>query len=235
MRTERAARVFVLLTSPYEAARSTRMVLTDITPAKRECLAGTQAGVREYGHERLIAIGRQLASDTLDRFRHEGTHYSLPYDRPLTHRLHRVRRHATPCHGLAAYGLEQCERLSDRRLADSRGAKLRLECIDDTRRQLPELNAAETRQNVEIPDRRVPLLRFSSQLGRGIPLPPLTRELVERHLAVLERGKFSELPATANLRLEPFSVFTAVEGLNALPSAPTAESPADPIDAAARS
>ncbi len=202
-----------------------------VAPFQCERLLWPQPGVREDDEQRRVAqpvLLEQPRAHQLDDRRRDRLHRGPVRLRRLARELDRVRRNASPLDRALQDALEHRHRLADRLDADAVGLELGAEARDDLRGQLAELQVAEARQRVPVPEIGVDAQRRALEVGARVDPPPLLDELGERLAArvhVRQRAGALEHP---DLRLERASVAGAVERLAALGAGLVA--PAHPPD-----
>ena len=117
-----------------------------------------------------------------------------------------VRGDPPPHDGALKDGLQQRERLADRRLADAGVAHLGLESLDNLGRDPSELHAADAREDMAIPEIGVDLLRLRRQGRLGVDPPPLPSEVGERLAAGVDELELAEAPSSSQFGVERLSV-----------------------------
>jgi hypothetical protein len=210
--------------------------LPDVPPLERERFLRPDPGVREHADERgmfVAPFGEQLRAQRLDAQRRHGAHRVLALARRLAHRLDRVGCDELPLDRPGEHALEHRQRATDRLVADVVGFEVGAEARDDLRRDPPQLERAEARQDVAVPVRRVRRQRPPLEVRRRVDLPPLGREVGERLFPGVEGGQVVRASRDAHLRIEVPRVALAVERPAALRA--RLVPPADPVDGVRRS
>ena len=136
--------------------------------------------------------------------------------RRLARQPHRVGRYATPLDRPLQDALEHRHRLADRLDPDARRLEVGAEARDRLRRELAQLQVAEPRQRVAVPEARVAPQGRPLQVRAGVERPPLLDELDERLATGVEIAEGVGALERADLGLERPRVRCTVERLAAL-------------------
>jgi hypothetical protein len=101
--------------------------------------------------------------------------------------------------------LEHRHRLADRLDADARRLELSAEAGDRLRCELAQLQVAEPRQRVPVPEARVGAQRRPLEVRAGVDRPPLLDELGERLSAGVDVGERTRALERADLASNAFA------------------------------
>jgi hypothetical protein len=99
-----------------------------------------------------------------------------------------LRPQPVPGDRAAEHSLEHAHRLADRRLADAVVGELRREPLERQRRDLAQLEVAEARVDMDVPDALVGVERRDREMSAGMQLPPLGGEVGQPVGARVECG-----------------------------------------------
>jgi hypothetical protein len=187
-----------------------------VLEVQRQRLARPQARVGEHGHERRAAhvvAGQQVASHPLDDRGGHGSYDVAASAGRLAHDLRGIRRDVAPLDGALKDALQDHEDAALRGEADAGCGQLAAVALQDLRGQLAQAQAADARQHVAVPHDGVGLKRRAGEVGLAVDLPPLARQLGERHLRTGRVDQLARALAAADVGVEGFGVALAPEHL----------------------
>jgi hypothetical protein len=113
--------------------------------------------------------------------------------------------------------LQQSQALADRRLTDTRRAKVGLVALDYLRRDRAKLAATEMGQDVPVPHFGVHMKRPRRKLGFRVHPPPLLSEVRDRLTSGVQQIEFAQPASASQVGVERIGVALPVESARAVP------------------
>ncbi|MFZ0385870.1 MAG: hypothetical protein WAL22_09410 [Solirubrobacteraceae bacterium] len=207
--------------------------LAEVVPAQADRLAGAQAGVRQYRHERRVerAVAlKQIGAHPLDRRRRQRPHDPGPGLAGLADITHRVAVDPPPLDGSLENRLQHGQRFADGGVTDAVGGHRGTQVADDLDGELGQAVITDPWDQMHVQRRRITLPCVSGQVGRYVTAPPQLRELLQCFGAGVDRRGAAESLSAPELLVERVGIALSADDTGV--RLPLFIAPADPVHAA---